>query len=70
MDVMAIIALVSKGMAVISALMTLAQDATPAVNAIKKLTNRKTPPTQADMDECESVLDGLLADFNLPLKQG
>lgn len=70
MEILAVLALVSKGIAVAEALLAAGQTAAPAFQAIKDLiTGSSKPggPTQEEMDVTEQTLDGLIADFNLPL---
>lgn len=69
MDIMAILLLVEKGVAVASTLIAAAQNAEPALQAIKDLiTGAKTGTvTQADLDKTEAVLDALIDDFNTDL---
>jgi hypothetical protein len=67
MDIAAILALVTKGISIASALIEAGQSAAPAFAAIENLFKAKETITQADMDAADSVLDGLLADFNLDL---
>lgn len=69
MDVVSILALVSKGVMVADALIQAGKNAGPAITALMKLIggNRDTPPTQAEMDEAEAVLDSLIDEFNVEL---
>lgn len=69
MDIVAILALVAKGIAVAQALLDAGQTAAPALLAIKDvITGAQTGTvTQADLDKTEAVLDQLIADFNVEL---
>lgn len=69
MDIAAILALVEKGVTIISALIEAGQTATPAIVALKDLVTgaRKGTVTDAELDKTEAILDGLIDDFNLEL---
>lgn len=69
MDITAVLDLVSKGISVATALISAAQDAAPALQAISKVVSgaQAGTVTQADLDATESVLDGMISDFNLDL---
>lgn len=69
MDVLAIMALVAKGISVISALIAAEQSAEPAIKAIADLVTgaQKGAVTQADLDKTEALLDSLIDDFNIEL---
>lgn len=67
MDIAAILAIVTKGVSVASALITAGQSAAPAFAALQNLFKAKETITQADMDAADAILDGLLDDFNLEL---
>lgn len=69
MDFMAILALVEKGVTVISALISAGESAAPAIQVLTGLiTGAKTQTvTQEQMDAADAALDALVADFNLDL---
>lgn len=67
MDITAIAALVLKGVNIASALIAAGQSAVPAFQALENLFKAKETITQADMDAADSILDGLLDDFNIEL---
>lgn len=67
MDITAIAALVVKGVNIASALIAAGQSAAPAFQALENLFKAKETITQADMDATDSILDGLLNDFNSDL---
>lgn len=67
MDLASILALVTKGVNIATALIAAGQSAAPAFAAVQSLFKNKDTITQADIDAADAVLDGLLADFNLDL---
>lgn len=69
MDIVAILALVAKGITVATALLEAGQSAAPALAALTKLvTGAQTGAvTKAQLDATEAVLDSLIADFNVEL---
>lgn len=67
MDALAIIALVSKGITIISALVEAGQNAWPAIYALKQTFVGKVVVTKDDLDRCEAVLDALIDEFNSDL---
>lgn len=67
MDIDAILALVTKGISVASALITAGQSAAPAFAALENLFKPKDTITQADLDAADVTLDTLLDQFNLDL---
>lgn len=65
MDALAIMNIVLKGISVAQALYSAGKDAAPAWNALAELfKGRKEPPTQAQMDAADVLLDKLMDDFN------
>lgn len=66
MEIAAILALVLKGVSVVTALIEAGKSAAPALIAIKDLVTgaQKGDVTQAQLDQTEAVLDSLIADFN------
>lgn len=69
MDIAAILALVMKGITVVSALIEAGESAAPALEAIGDLVTgaQSGAVTQAELDTTESLLDSLIADFNIDL---
>lgn len=69
MDVMQILGLVEKGMGIISTLITVGEDAMPAVNVVKDLvTGAKAGTVTPDqLTATETQLDALISDFNKPI---
>lgn len=66
---LAVIALVNKGIDIAQKLYAAGKDAAPALEAIKNLTSNKEP-TQADLDATEATLDGLMSELNSDLPAG
>lgn len=69
MDIMAILALVLKGVSVVEAVIAAGQSAAPAITVIRDLiTGAQTGAvTQAQLDATEATLDSMIDDFNLDL---
>lgn len=69
MDIMAILALVAKGISVATTLIDAAESAEPALTAIAGVVSgaQKGTVTQADLDKTEALLDSLIDDFNTDL---
>ena len=67
MDAAAILALVTQGISIASALIAAGQSAAPAWTALQNLFNRTGTITQADLDKTEAVLDALIDEFDLEL---
>lgn len=69
MEIMAVLALVAKGISVATALIGAAQSAEPALKAIADLVTgaQKGAVTQGDLDKTEALLDSLIEDFNIEL---
>jgi hypothetical protein len=69
MDVAAIMDLVIKGMGVISTLITVGQDAAPAIKVITDLVTgaQAGTVTDADLTATEATLDAMVSDFNEPI---
>ncbi len=69
MDIVAILALVAKGISVAEALYTAGQEATPAFNALKDLITgaQKGAVSDTDLAKTEALLDSMIDDFNLDL---
>ncbi len=69
MDPMTIIALVAKGLAVVTALTEAGKNVMPAVTAIKNLVKsaENGTVTDAEVDATDAQLDAMLTKFDLPL---
>ncbi len=69
MDLMTIIALVAKGLGVVTALAEAGKNVVPAVTAIKNLVNstKDGTVTDAEVDATDAQLDAMLTKFDLPL---
>lgn len=69
MNIMAILALIAKGMTVIQALLQAKEVATPAIEAIVNIVKKGQSGnvTDAELDAVESLLDSLITDFNLEM---
>ncbi len=69
MDIVAILALVAKGISVAEALYTTGQEAAPAFNALKDLVTgaQKGTATDVDLAKTEALLDSMIDDFNIDL---
>ncbi len=69
MDPMTIIALVAKGLAVVTALAEAGKNVVPAVTAIKNLvkSTENGTVTDAEVDATDAQLDAMLTKFDLPL---
>jgi len=72
MDVAAILALVTKGLTIIGALIEAGASATPAIQALTKLVTGAQQGTvsDADLGQTEALLDKLLDDFDLDIPEG
>lgn len=71
MDVMAILALVAKGVSVISALISAGESAAPAIEVVKNLITgaQKGSVTPEQLAQTEALLDSMIDDFNLELPE-
>jgi hypothetical protein len=69
MNAVAILALVEKGMTIISALLAAGQTAAPAISALTGLVQKGQTGTvtDSDLDAVEGVLDQQIDEFNLDL---
>ena len=69
MDIVAILALVAKGLGVISTLVEVGANAVPAIKAVTDLVTGAQSGTVTDdqLTQTEAVLDALIADFNKPI---
>ena len=69
MDLMTIIALVAKGLGVVTALAEAGKNVVPAVTAIKNLVKsaENGTVTDAEVDATDAQLDAMLTKFDLPL---
>lgn len=69
MDIAAVMALIVKGLGVISTLVAAEQDAEPAIKVLINLAegSQAGTVTPAELTTTEATLDGLIADFNTPM---
>lgn len=69
MDIAAILALIVKGMAVISSLVAVGQSIEPAIKVITDLVTGAQNGTVTDQQlaDTEATLDAMIADFNTPV---
>lgn len=69
MDIIAILALIEKGITIAQALLAAGQSAVPAFEALKNLITGAKNGTVTDdqLNETETLLDQLISDFNLDL---
>ena len=71
MDIAAVLDLVTKGLGVINTLVTVGENALPAINAVRDLVTKAQAGalTDDDLSKTEAVLDALIAEFNKPLDE-
>ena len=69
MDVAAILALILKGVSVVTALVAAGQEIAPAIKVITDLIigAQAGTLTEEQLDATEATLDAMIADFNLPM---
>jgi hypothetical protein len=69
MDITGILALIVKGISVITALVAVGQSIEPAVKVITDLITGAQSGTVTDqqLTDTEATLDAMIADFNLPI---
>lgn len=69
MDIAAILELIGKGVAVASNLLSAGKSALPALEAVTALVTGAQAGTITDdqLTQTEALLDGMIADFNLPM---
>jgi hypothetical protein len=69
MDIMAILALVSKGLSIVSTLEATGQAVAPAIKVIADLVSGASAGTVTaqQLTDTEITLDKMISDFNLPL---
>lgn len=69
MDIVAILALVQKGLSVAAAIYEAGKNAAPAIQAISNLVTgaQKGTVTDEEITSTEALLDQLIADFNLDI---
>lgn len=69
MDIVAILALIAKGVGVIDTLVTVGQNAAPAIKVVKDLITgaQSGTVTDAELAATEATLDAMLDDFNKPI---
>ena len=70
MDVGAIMALIVKGLGVVSTLVAVGSEVAPAIKVLVDLAEgaQNGAVTDAQLAETERVLDGMIADFNTPME--
>lgn len=70
MNAVAILAVVSKGIALAQTLIEAGQSAAPAIKALAELlSGGQAEVTEEQLNETEKTLDALLAEFNAPLPE-
>lgn len=71
MGALAILALVEKGMMIISALIEAGKSAAPAIEAVTNLVKngQAGEVSEEDLDKTEALLDSLIDEFNLDLPE-
>lgn len=69
MDILSILALVEKGLSVISMVIDAGKDAAPTIQVVKDLVTgaQAGTVTQASLDEVEAHLDAQITEFNEPI---
>lgn len=69
MDIVAVLALIAKGVGVIDTLVTIGENAAPAIKVIKNLITgaQAGTVTDADLTATEMALDSMISDFNTPM---
>lgn len=69
MDIAAIMALIVKGLGVVSTLVAAEQDAEPAIKVLINLAagGQAGTVTADELTATEATLDGMIADFNAPM---
>ena len=69
MQIVAILALIAKGISVAEALYAAGQEAAPAFSALKDLVTgaQKGTVTDEDLAKTEALLDSMIDDFNIDL---
>lgn len=69
MDVVAIFALIAKGLSVVEAIVAAGESAAPAIKALYDLVTGAQTGTVTDdqLAQTEALLDQLITDFNLPI---
>jgi hypothetical protein len=70
MDIMLVLDLVLKGLSVISTLVTVGENAAPAIKAVVSLVNgaKAGTLTYEQINQTEADLDAMIAEFNKPLE--
>lgn len=71
MDIAAILALIERGISIVSVAIEAGQNAKPAIEAVMNLiTGAKAGTiTAEDLAKTEALLDGMIAEFNAPLPE-
>lgn len=70
MDIALVLDLVMKGLGVINTLVTVGENAAPAIKAVTDLVSgaKDGTLTDADLAQTEATLDALIKDFNSPIE--
>lgn len=68
MDILAVLALVNKGITVAQALIEAGKSAAPALEAIKNLVSTEGEITDEQLDAVEDILDAQIEEFNLDIE--
>jgi len=70
MDILAVLGLVQKGLGVVSTLITVGENAAPAIKSLVNLVKGAQDGTLTadDLDRTEATLDSLIEDFNKPIE--
>lgn len=69
MDIVAVLALIAKGVGIIDTLVTIGENAAPAITVVKNLITgaQAGTVTDAELAATEATLDSMIADFNTPM---
>lgn len=69
MDIVAVLALIAKGVGIIDTLVTIGENAAPAITVVKNLITgaQAGTVTDAELAATEVTLDSMIADFNTPM---
>jgi hypothetical protein len=69
MDIVAVLALIAKGVGIIETLVTIGEDAAPAIKVVKDLITgaQAGAVTDDELAATEKLLDSMINDFNQPL---
>jgi len=69
MDIAAVLALILKGVGIISTLVTIGEDAAPAIKVVTNLITgaQAGTVTAEELAATEATLDAMITDFNTPI---